>query len=314
MKRMICCVLMVVLLSGCKAKTESGECSVLQKASQMDDNAILLQINGREQPAWRYLYWLAKDMERVQAQYQQAGMEPDWNAAPEDGSTLAGYVKEQALADTALYAVVEEWAERYDCTAEETAATADPLLTEEQAKVMAAVGGKYRALMTYARQPDSPLAPAAGELELFAAENGAVQIDRIFIKKSGDGQEAKQKAEESFARLNRMEVTPESFAELAAAGDDTAGPRLLEESGWDTALTEAANTLQMGQTSGILETAEGFSILYRLTQDTKTMQEAYFDCILQEAARQSDIQVTGAYDGLDLSAFFAVLRENGMKS
>ena len=72
---------------------------------------------------------------------------------------------------------------------------------------------------------------------------------------------------------------------------------------------EAAEALQEGQISGILESEEGFSILRRLPLDTAAVADAYFDHQLETAAQNAAVTVTPAYETLDPAAFSDALRQ-----
>ena len=140
----------------------------------MDESETLLVIDGREIPAWQYLYWLAADCQQLEARCEAAETPLDWAAPLPDGGTYGELVKADALADTALYATVQTWAETYGCTltAEERAALPErtyPFLTAEQGRVLTETGQAYVKLYALYQKPDSPLAPAEGELELFSA-------------------------------------------------------------------------------------------------------------------------------------------------
>ena len=111
-------LLLCLILTACGGREDSRSQGLFQRASGMDEDAVLLTVDGREVPAWRYLYWLDRGCGRLQEQYRSAGLPLDWNA-PLEGGTLADYVKDQALADTALYATVENWAETYGCALDE---------------------------------------------------------------------------------------------------------------------------------------------------------------------------------------------------
>lgn len=97
-------LLLCLILTACGGREDSRSQGLFQRASGMDEDAVLLTVDGREVPAWRYLYWLDRGCGRLQEQYRSAGLPLDWNA-PLEGGTLADYVKDQALADTALYAL-----------------------------------------------------------------------------------------------------------------------------------------------------------------------------------------------------------------
>lgn len=51
----------------------------------------------------------------IRQYYSEEEQEPDWSKEVEEGLTLGQYAKERALESAALYAAVENWAQRYDC-------------------------------------------------------------------------------------------------------------------------------------------------------------------------------------------------------
>ena len=119
-------LLLCLTLTACGAgKDSQGQTSFLGTAAGVEETAALLTVDGREVPAWRYLYWLADTCDRIREQYAESSLEPDWES-PLSGGTLADYARDQALADTVLYATVENWAEQCGCQ-----------LTEEDRAVLA---------------------------------------------------------------------------------------------------------------------------------------------------------------------------------
>ena len=325
MKKAMVVLLICLCLSACAAPAETE--GILGQASGLDDDETLLTVDGREVPSWRYLYWLAYTCDRVAERYRDAGAALDWQA-PLDGGTLADYAKDQALADTALYATVENWAEQYGCHLSEqerqTAGDdgeqrageqgyleklADLGLDRERALELNEVGALYAKLWALANQPDSALAPAKEALDAFAAEDGRITVDRILIVSGEDRDAARERAAEAFAKLNGAEDQGAVFDTLAKAGDDTAGPRtvLPGDGQLPQELEEAARSLAVGQCSGILESDEGFSILRRLAPETKDLVDDYLDSLLQKAASEARTTLTEAYDGLDTEAFYTAL-------
>lgn len=305
-----------LLLTACGGKEPDsrGQVSRLGRAAGLDENAVLLTVDGREVPAWRYLCWLAYTCDRVAQQYAAAGLALDWKA-PVTGGTLADYARDQALADTALYAVVENWAAEYGCqagTGEDAAPeeSAFPDLEMEQQRELAAVGELYGALWTLYQDPDSPLAPPEEDLRAFAAERGCITLDRVLIPIGEDREAARQRVAEAFARLNGAVDQAAVFAELAAVGGDTAGARTVMpgDGTLDPALEAAAAALEEGECSGILESPEGFSILRRLPTDTTGLREEYFDHLLQTAAEQAEVEMSQAYETLEIPAFYRELK------
>ncbi len=322
-------LLLCLALTACGGQEDSRGQGLFQRASGVEEDAVLLTVDGREVPAWRYLHWLERGCGRLREQYRSAGLPLDWNT-PVEGGTLADYVKDQALADTVLYATVENWADSHGCTldeedraalddawAEKTAeyggegaylqALADMGLDRARMEELAGVGRLYAKLYRLYCQEGGDLAPAPEELEAFAREQGRITVDRALFAAGEDREAARQRAAEAFARLNTAEDRRAEFAALAAEGDDPAGPRTLTlgDGTLDEELEEAAQALEAGQCSGILETEEGFSILLREETDRSGVEEAYFDHLLQRAAESAAVKLTADYEALDPAAFAA---------
>lgn len=318
-----------LILTACGGGEDSRGQGLFERAAGVREDAVLLTVDGREVPAWRYLYWLDRGCTRLREQYRAAGLPLDWNA-PLEGGTLADYVKDQALADTALYATVENWAETYGCAlgeedraaldgawAERTAeyggeeaclrALADMGLDRARLEELTGVGRLYAKLYRLCTTEGGALAPEPEALEAFARKQGWMTVDRLLVAAGEDREAARQRAAEAFGLLNTAEDLAAEFSALAAAGDDPAGPRTLTlgDGTLDGTLEEAALALEPGQCSGILESAEGFSILLRKETDRGGVEEAYFDHLLQEAAGNSAVQLTEDYGKLDPAAFAA---------
>lgn len=319
-KRTAALALLVCLgLSACGGEEaprgeEMQPATLLETASGLTEEETLLTIDGREVPAWRYLYWLAYTCDQLAQRYAEAELPLDWSA-PVSGGTLADYAKDQALADTAIYAVVENWSDAYGCKPPQTEKTGTTLpelgLQPQQMGQLEDVGRRYAALYDLFHTEGSALAPTPEELTAFAEEAGALTLDRILTACGEDREAARQKASEQFSMLNGAEDQAAKFSELAAAGDDPAGPRtvLPEDGTLDRTLLEAVQALEEGQCSGILESQEGFSILQRLALDAAPLADAYFDAMLEDAASQARVSTTEAYLGLDAAAFYGALRQ-----
>lgn len=302
-------LVLCLILSACDGSEEEplGRMSRLEEAAGVEEDTILLTIDGREIPAWRYLYWLAYTCERIQERYQDSNLLLDWGT-PVSGGTLADYAGDQALADTALYATVENWAEQYGCAAAEEEIESylpDMGLSSEQMRELERVGQMYAGLYDLYCTEGSELAPTQEELSAFGEEQGAVTLDRILIPIGEDRETAQKRSAEVFSQINSAEDQASVFSALAAEGGDSAGPRTIlpGDGQLDTELLEAAQALEAGQCSGILETEEGFSILRRLPLDTAAMKEACFDEQLQRAAENSGVTTTPEYAALDPGDF-----------
>lgn len=333
-KRMTALALLLCLtLTACGGREDSrGQASFLGQAADLEEDAVLLTVDGREVPAWRYLYWLAYTCDRIRERYQETGLALDWKT-PVTGGTLADYARDQALADTVLYATVENWAEQYGCTLTEEDRGALAASWEEQATAhggetayltelaelgldrqraeeLAGVGTLYGKLYALYRAGDSPLTLDGSALAAYAEETGSLTVDRILVAAGEDREAARQKAAEIFSLLNGAADQAAEFAALAAAGDDPAGPRtvLAGDGTLDSALEEAAKALAEGQCSGILESEEGFSILRRLAPDPDVLADDYFDHLLQTAAENALVETGEAYGALDTAAFDQALR------
>lgn len=328
-------LLLCLALTACGGGEDSRDQGLFQEASGVEETEVLLTVDGREVPAWRYLHWLRHCCGQLRKQYHAAGLPLDWNA-PVEGGTLADYVKDQALADTALYATVETLAEANGCALDEADLAALESAWEEKAaeyggeeaylrrladmgldrarmEELAGVGRLYAKLYDLYLEEGSALAPAPEALAAFAAEQGRITVNRLLFAAGEDRESARQRAAEAFARLNTAEDQRAEFAALAAEGDDRLGPRTftLGDGTLDQELEAAAQALEAGQCSGILETGEGFSILLREETDCGGVEEDYFDHLLQEAAENAEVRLTESYRALDPAAFAARLAEEG---
>ena len=326
-KRMAALALVLCLgLSGCALKKEEEHVSLLGRAAELGEELVLLTVDGREVPAWRYLYWLAFTCDQVREKYKDSGLTLDWEA-PVTGGTLADYAKDQALANTALYATVETFAERYGCALSDSERAA---LAELWAGQLEAHGGEEAYLreladlgldrpraeelaevgMLYAKLYDLCLTEGSELAELLGTPEG-LTVDRILISAGEDREAARERAAEGFSRLNGAEDPDTAFSALAAEGDDKAGPRTLlpGDGTLSQALEDAAKALEEGQYSGILESEEGFSILRRLVTEGGAQMGEAFDRLLQEAAEGALVKTTPAYDGLDAAEFDRALEE-----
>ena len=283
MRRIVWALALVILLSGCGAQEEA--------ASSVETTEALLVIDGAEVPAWRYLCWLDRTLAALGAE-----------ASAEE----LAEAKAQALSDTALYAAVESMAAQYGVTLteeERAALDASPWasLPAEQAAELTAVGGLYGKLCVLAGTEGSALAPSAEALSAFAGEAGYMTVERILVP-AGEG--AADRAAELFAQVNGG--GEEAFTAAKAQSADTLGPRTLlpGDGTLDAALDAAAGTLAEGQLSGILESEEGFSILYCLPLDTEQMRIPWLDEQLRTRVGEADIQVLSGYENLGISAGF----------
>ena len=276
----------------------------------------LLTVDGRDVTAGEYLYWLTTICRGLEEQYAAAGKIVDWESPAEEG-TLVDYVKNQALRSVALYATVENWAERCGCAiTEEDRAQ----LTEQWRKKAESCGGEqvyldrlaergldrtgaermaedhclYGKLCALAGTEASPLYAADYELKAYFE---TMQYLTMRVLKF-TGEDAASRAAEAFVRLNGAVDTAAEFDALGAGAAETylPGAGVLPRSAFD-----AAAELGAGQVSGILEIAEEtYAILLRTEDDLDAVRLPHLDHRLQTAADGADILVTEAYEKLDV--------------
>ena len=296
--------LLLTACGGGEAEDTRGRASLLARAAELDEEEILLTVDGREIPAWRYLYWLAWVCRQLQTRYDRAEVALDWQATL-PGGTLADYARDQALADTVLYATVEHLAERYGVVPAEAPEAPSNLpetgLAPEQMAELERVGQLYAALYDVASTPGSPLAPSEETLIRFGEEQSWLTVERILFPAGEDRKAARRQAEETFARINGAEDQGAVFAALVGEGAELtlrAGEGILP-----AALEEAALQLAEGQCSGVLETEEGFALLRRVKTNREALREAWFDDLLRREAEGAMVEVTEAYRELEIPEF-----------
>ena len=70
---------------------------------------------------------------------------------------------------------------------------------------------------------------------------------------------------------------------------------------------EAAQSLEEGQWSGILEADDGFYLILRKPVDLEAVAPDYFDALLQAAADSAEVSVSKAYERLSARQFYDAL-------
>lgn len=342
MRRIITAALacaLLLTLAACGGKGTPPGDDLLSRASGTPSDEPGLTVDGREVEAWRYLYWLAYTCDSIQTAYDDAGTELDWDAAFGEG-TLADYAAEQALADTVLYAVVENMAEDQDCAlteedraameadwtaAAEAAGGEDAYLTDlgrlgldrTRAETLAATAYLYDRLRQSAGDPESGAYPTAEDLAAFGAESGYLTLDFIRVDAGDDAEAARARAGEAFSKLNGSAAPENDFAVLAATYSDDpdrdqyphgrtfrAGDGTLP-----AAAEEAALDLEEGQWSGIVEADGSFYILLRLPLDASATAAEWFDWRLQSAAEAAEVKWTSTLEDLDAGEFWSALMD-----
>ena len=322
---MLCCLpLLLTACGGGEGVPAPPEPLTFGGGIGVREDAAFLTVADRSVPAWEYLYWLARACDRLGAEYREQGQETDWSVQVDSG-TLADYAKDQALADTALYATVETLAEKNGCALNaadyaaleaqwnsrcESHGGEDAYLSvlsrygldRARAEELFGVGRLYGKLYAQCREGGA-FSPTAAELDALVKESGLVQVNRILVASGSDRDAARNRAAVLFSKLNGAEDQQGLFAAMAADTDDPKGPRPLGDGSLDAKLTEIAGSMAEGQISGVVETGEGFSILTRLPIDREALTETWLDAALVKAAQGAEIKLTEACENLDVAAF-----------
>ena len=309
-------LLLSLLLTACGGgETGSGRNSFWDELG-MDETETVLTVDGREVPAWRYGWWLAEGCREMAEACAGGGLTVDWDA-PLETETLGEYVQRQALENTVLYAVVENRAEACGAflVAEPTGETipvdSNLPLADWQRQELEAVGLLYGELCALAAEEGSPLVTEE-ELDAFAEREGYLTVDRIVFPFGEDREKARQQAEEAFARLNNAGDLGAVFAALSARDGSEAPETVQVDAGTlDPVLVSAAQALEKGQHSGILETEDSFCILRRMEPARAALAPLWLENSLLAACASANIEKKEAFERITVSAISSAVFEKG---
>lgn len=324
---LVCAVLVCGLLSACGALAPARE-GLWEELGLAPDQTVA-SADDREISAGLYLYWLTEITDGIRQYYSEEEQEPDWSKEVEEGLTLGQYAKERALESAALYAAVENWAQRYDCALTEAdraeaarawddtaaeqggedaylAALAQKGLDEAGGRRMAEDHILYQKLCALAMEEGSGLWEEAADLAEFYTQRGYVTVDLVEVAAGG--------AEEAAALFGRINESTDPVAELAAIRQErgqSGWPRTLlpGDGSLPDAYAQAAAALSPSQISGVVEGPEGFAILGRLEDDPEAVRLELMDQRLLESARSARMEVSQSYQELDVEALCAALEE-----
>lgn len=322
---LVCAVLVCGFLSACGALAPARE-GLWEELGLAPDQTVA-SADDREISAGLYLYWLTKITDGIRQYYSEEEQEPDWSKEVEEGLTLGQYAKERALESAALYAAVENWAQRYDCALTEAdraeaarawddtaaeqggedaylAALAQKGLDEAGGRRMAEDHILYQKLCALAMEEGSGLWEEPADLDQFYTQRGYVTVDLVEVPADA--------AEEAAALFGRINESADPVAELAAIRQErgqSGYPRtfLPGDGSVPDAYAQAAAALSPGQISGVVEGPEGFAILARLEDDCEAVRLELMDQRLLESARNARIEVSQSYQALDVETFCAAL-------
>lgn len=337
----VLCLCLVLLLSAC-GTSASGEGGLLSRASGIADDEVLLTVDGRAVPAWRYLYWLTSVCDQIRTAWNESGRTLDWQQTL-SGEPLADYARRKALENTALYATVEtlaedngvtlseedqaqldaEWQEKVTEYGSEEAyleALARMGLGKEEARALSEDACLYRKLLTLAADPASALYVTEEALTEFTAGREYLAASCILVSTEGVAAEdtetlaaQKSRAETLFSQINSAADEAATFAQLAQTENDAPAQPGTFAAGDGTlpqAAEEALRALEVGQWSGVVETEEGYYLLLRQETDSGVIREDCFDQTLLAAAQEADTELDAKLETLSVPAFYdAVCRE-----
>ena len=247
---LVCAVFACGLLAACGSLAPARE-GLWEELGLAPDQAVAAA-DDREISAGLYLYWLTEITDGIRQYYSEEGQEPDWSATVEEGVTLGQYAKEQALESAAVYASVENWAQRYDCALTEAdraeAAQAwndtaaehggeDTYLAVLAQKGLDEAGGRrmaedhilYQKLCDLALEEGSRLWEETADLAEFYTQRGYVTVD--LVEFSADG------AEEAASLFGRINESADPVAELAGIRQERG------QSGWPRTLLPGDGSL-----------------------------------------------------------------------
>ncbi len=336
-------LLTAVCLTGCGPSAAAREApeqpGLYEQASGLDPDAALLAADGRDIPAWRYLYWLTYDCDYLQETLDAQGQLLDWNAKREDGRTMAQYVKDQARDTAVLYTIVEAWAEEYNCglTPED-----DDALRQEWDRLCAKYGGEQRYLAELAwmgltrqqaegftgdyfrygrlqdlvKTPGSALAPSDAELDVFIKARGYITADILFLSTQNADEAAlsgiRERAEQVHQALSESADPIGTFPSLiktygdkeVSCTDRTFSPG---DGQVDAAVERAAQALSEGGSSAVRAVPGGLAVVLRLPLNRDRPAADWLDDALRQALAGAEIAVSKAYDAIDPADFYEKL-------
>lgn len=338
---------LTLLLAGCGEKGAESAESLYEQVTGIPAGQVLLTVDGRDVPAWRYFYWLTYNCDYLSDACAAGGQALDWSA-DRAGQTMAQYVTQQALDTAVLYAVIGNWAEEYGC---DTGPEDQAALEREWEALCSRYGGETRCLgelawmgldragadaftLDYRRYsrlreaavtPGGALYPAEDELTAFAQAYGYRTVDIIFISTEGVGEDAaamaekRERAELVLEKLEGSSGPTEYFSTLAGMYSDASRedcPQGVTFAPGDgrvsEAVEQASEELAENQWSGILEVPGGLAILLRRPLDQAAVAADWFDSRLQQAARDAEVKTAPEYEEIDPAAFYEKL--TGLRS
>ena len=304
-------------------------------------DTVVASVDGIGAPADMYFYLLCTQSADVDSMLRYyMGMPIDWTMELAKGQTVKALVKEGALSLTQQQLALEKMAEEYGVTLTESdlaelAAIREQTvenvggeeaylaeinkmgLREETYDRLVSSSYLYNSLGILYDTPGSALYADSDTLMAYAAGQGYITADHILIKTVDDQMQplddetiAAQKAlaEDILSQLQAGDGSYDSFAKLADQYSEDPG-RLANPTGYTFTTGEmveefdtAARALAEGEMSGIVESAYGYHILYRLPLSetaVETVRSAYFDEVVREYITGCELTASPVAESMD---------------
>lgn len=329
-------LMLSALLAGCGQKNEKKEnepAGIFYKACGIDPQSTIAVVNGREISAEEYLYWLAYHCEALLA---DRGGSVNWDEVISDDVTYGEYARRSALATVIQFAVARDFAEKYGVT----------LTDEDRAQLQAKKDGEIERwggreeflrhleimgisektydyinenyaltnrLVELAGVRDSDLYPSRETLDGFMTGKAFATVRMIAMPLAGlsDAEKEDQRAMLSSCaeQIAQAEDPAAKLAELAQSLGLTDGDKdqTLGSDVVDLTLMRAAQTLEEGQVSGVVETGSAMFVVLRRPLDEGAIARECFSYYLVQARQSAKVEITESYKNLDVGAFYTDL-------
>ena len=295
---------------------------LLQQASGLKGNEVVMTVDGENVEAWEYLYMVSYTAQNL----SYYGI-TDLNTQLSEEFTAADYVAQQAESQAAQQAAICKWAGDMGITLgeadlaaiqEQKDAYGDNLqtiltlngLTEEQFDQILATSALYNQLYAAYCGEGGALRPADKDLIALAEEHSLMTADVLFISTAqlDDAGKADAKAlMEDYARqLSGAEDKAAAFAALEAGENVTVLASNTYDGCDETTLNTALAALAEDEVSGVIEDENGYYVALRRGVDLNAVAEMAFGEDM--SARITSAEVVhndSVYDRIDVAAYYA---------
>lgn len=312
-------------------------------------DAIVASVNGMPVPADLYFYFLCYEGAEIDSMLQYyMGSSVDWDMELSEGRTIREIAKEGALALAQQQLGIEAMAKQYGVTLSGTELDALAAIREQTVEAVGGeeaylaeidkMGLReetydrllsssylYGSLGSLYATPGSALYADTAALMRYAAEQGYITADHILIKTVDNQMQplddetiAAQKAlaEDILSQLKAGDGSYMAFAALADQYSEDPG-RLTNLEGYTFTAGEmveefdtAARALAEGETSGIVESAYGYHIIYRLSLSNTVVEKvrtAYFDEVMRTYIDSCKVTTSPVADSMDPQAAYEAM-------